>query len=80
MINLKKEDKETNLLSNKDLIWNMIWFKNKNLKKRNKKKEKDLLKWYNGVKVILLIRKKIQVKLLVKKIIKLINKIKIIKR
>lgn len=80
MINLKKEVKEINLLSNRDLIWNMIWFKNKNLKKRNKKKEKDLLKWYNGVKVILLIRKKIQVKLLVKKIIKLINKIKIIKR
>lgn len=80
MINLKKEVKETNLPSNKDLIWNMICFKKRNFKKRNKKKEKDLLKWYNGVKVILLIRKKIQVKLLVKKIIKLINKIKITKR
>lgn len=58
----------------------MICFKNKKIKKRNKKKEKDLHKCYNGVRVIHLIKKKIQVKQLVKKIIKLNNKIKIIKR
>ena len=55
-------------------------YKNKKIKKRNKKKEKDHLKCYNGVKVIHLIRKKTQVKQLVKKIIKLNNRIKIIKR